>query len=53
VVRILFMVAVCLTTGCAILFYLAAWVLIPEALYAQSPATRYVRNPNMGQGTSF
>jgi phage shock protein C len=47
IVRIVLIAATCLTTGCAILFYLAAWVLIPEALYAQAPATPYVR-----QGTT-
>jgi phage shock protein C len=38
VVRILFAVAACLTTGCAIFFYIAAWVLIPEAQYALPPS---------------
>ena len=38
VVRILFAVAACLTTGCAIFFYIAAWVLIPEARYALPPS---------------
>jgi phage shock protein C len=47
-VRVLFIAAICLTTGCAILFYIAAWVLIPQAVFAQP----YSRNPNMGQGTT-
>jgi phage shock protein C len=40
IVRILMTVAVCLTTGAALLFYLAGWLLIPEAPYALPPATR-------------
>ncbi len=51
-VRIILIAAICLTTGCAILFYLAAWVLIPEAVFAQPLAGRYARDPNMGQGTT-
>ena len=41
-VRILLTVAVCLTSGAALLFYLAAWILIPEAPYALPPATSSV-----------
>ncbi len=52
IVRIIFVVATCLTTGCAILFYIAAWVLIPEGVYAQPPANPYMRNPDMRQGTA-
>jgi len=32
--RVLFAVLTCLTTGAGILFYIAAWILIPDALYA-------------------
>ncbi len=46
VVRILFAVAACLTTGCAIFFYIAAWILIPEAQYALPPSPRSV-NTNL------
>jgi phage shock protein C len=38
-VRIVFTVVACLTSGAAALFYLAAWVLIPEAPYALPPVT--------------
>jgi phage shock protein C len=33
-VRIVFAIITCLTTGCAILFYLAAWIILPNAPYA-------------------
>src|ERR1700678_2256218 len=40
-VRIAMAVVTCLTTGCGILFYIAAWILIPEAPYALHPPIRY------------
>jgi phage shock protein C len=33
-VRVVLVVAACLTSGAATLFYVAAWILIPEASYA-------------------
>jgi phage shock protein C len=48
-VRILFVVIACLTTGCAALFYFAGWILIPEAYYAVPPAPRYVAPQDMSQ----
>ena len=38
-VRILFVVIVCLTSGLAILAYLAAWILMPDAPYALPPVS--------------
>jgi phage shock protein PspC (stress-responsive transcriptional regulator) len=38
-VRIVLVVAACLTSGAATLFYVAAWILIPEAAYELPPAT--------------
>ncbi len=38
--RIFFAIAVCLTSGVGLLAYLAAWILIPDALYALPPASR-------------
>lgn len=35
-VRILFAVFVCLTTGIGLIAYIAAWVLLPDAQYALS-----------------
>lgn len=48
-VRILFVVLVCLTSGLAALAYLAAWALMPDAPYALPSAPPI---PNAGQGTS-
>jgi phage shock protein C len=39
-VRILFAVITCLTSGAGLLAYIAAWILIPDALYALPPAPR-------------
>ncbi len=39
-VRILLAVITCLTGGAALLFYIAAWIIIPDALYALPPAPR-------------
>ena len=39
-VRILFAVVTCLTTGAGILFYIAAWLMLPDALYALPPSAR-------------
>ena len=39
-VRFLFVVFTCLTTGVGILVYMAAWVLLPEAQYALPPSGR-------------
>jgi phage shock protein C len=41
-IRILFAVVTCLTTGAGILFYLAAWLLLPDALYALPPSSRTI-----------
>ncbi len=38
-VRIMLVVIACLTSGAAALFYLAAWILIPEAPCALPPTT--------------
>jgi phage shock protein C len=49
-VRILFVVLVCLTSGLAAVAYLAAWVLMPDAQYALPAAPPM---PNAGQGSSI
>ena len=47
-VRIALVAAVCLTTGCAILFYLAAWIIVPIQPYQlAAPAATY---PSPGNG---
>ena len=46
-VRVLFVVIACLTSGCATLFYIAAWILIPEAPYALPPAQQRPANTNL------
>ena len=49
-VRILFAVSVCLTSGIGILFYLAAWIVFPDALYALPPTRPSAPPaPNMNQ----
>ena len=39
-VRAIFAIVTCLTTGAGILFYLAAWAFLPDALYALPPQSR-------------
>jgi phage shock protein C len=39
-VRVLVAVVTCLTTGAGILFYIAAWLLLPDGQYALSPGVR-------------
>jgi len=51
-VRMTFAVLAFMTTGAAILFYLAAWVILPEAQYAIPPAPHFVNPGNMGPGTA-
>lgn len=50
-VRILFVVFVCLTSGLAAVAYLVAWALMPDAPYALPIATP-VAAPGAGQGAS-
>jgi phage shock protein C len=39
-VRILFAVITCITSGAGLLFYIAAWIILPDALYALPPNAR-------------
>jgi len=47
-VRMTFAILACMTTGAVILFYLAAWIILPEAQYAVPPATPFVNPGSMG-----
>ncbi len=40
-VRVLFVALTLITSGCAVLFYLAAWIMIPEGVYAAPQAMQY------------
>ena len=51
-VRILFAVFTCLTSGLGILVYIAAWVLIPDALYALPPIARETANAGFRQSST-
>ena len=48
-VRILFAVFTCLTSGIGIFDYIAAWIIVPDALYALPPGVPYQPAPNMAQ----
>ena len=47
VVRIVLVVITCLTSGCGILFYIAAWILIPQVAFAAPDMTNVVNPQNM------
>jgi len=48
IVRIALAVITCLTTGCGLLFYIAAWVIIPSAPYANP----YTPQQDISQSTT-